>query len=194
MAVINLFKNSRKIEFTQQIRPHLQILYRQAYRLSGSQESAEDLVQDLLIQIYEKNIDLKSYQKPAGWLLRALYNLFVDQYRKKNRLPIDDREYRSDEIIDAISDESESPHTLLEQHNTLKSIEKALKTLNPEQQLLISLHDVEGYSLPELAEIMSIPIGTLKSRLHRARHSLREIIDPELIRTEPFAKNLRVTK
>ena len=193
MAVINLFKKSRKTEFTQQIRPHLQILYRQAYRLTGSQESAEDLVQDLLIQVYEKNIDLKSYQKPAGWLLRALYNLFVDQYRKKNRLPIDDREASSDEIIDSISDESESPHTLLEQQNTRKSIETALKSLNPEQQLLISLHDVEGYSLPELSEIMTIPIGTLKSRLHRARQSLREIIDPELLRMEPFAKNLRVT-
>lgn len=194
MAVINLFKNPRKTEFTQQIRPHLQILYRQAYRLTGSQESAEDLVQDLLIQVYEKNIDLKSYQKPAGWLLRALYNLFVDQYRKKNRLPIDDREASSDEIIESISDESETPHILLERQNTRKSIDTALKSLNPEQQILISLHDVEGYSLPELSEIMSIPIGTLKSRLHRARQSLREIIDPELLRMEPFAKNLRVTK
>lgn len=194
MAVINLFKKSRKSEFTHQIRPHLQTLYRQAYRLTGSQADAEDLVQDLLIHLYEKNVDLTLYENPASWLLRTLYNLFIDHYRKKSRLPIDNKESDSDQIIDSISDEVNSPHSLLVQQHSRNMLETIIKSLNQEQQVLISLHDIEGHTLLELSEVMNTPIGTLKSRLHRARQALREKIDPEMFSKEPFSENIRVTQ
>lgn len=194
MALINLFKNSREAEFTRQIRPHLTQLYRQAYRLSGNQDDAEDLVQDLLIQLYERKIDITSYEKPSSWLLRSLYNCFVDHYRKKNRRPIDDKEFSSAEIIASMTDESNSPHRLTELQHSKNTLQNVINSLNPEQRLIIALHDIEGHSLPELSEIMNTPIGTLKSRLHRARQSLREKIDPELFSMEPFAESLRVTQ
>jgi RNA polymerase sigma-70 factor (ECF subfamily) len=194
MSVINLFKKSRKSEFTLQIRPHLQSLYRQAYRLVGNPDDAEDLVQDLLIQLYEKNVDLNLYEKPASWLLRALYNLFVDQYRKKSRLPIDNKESDSDQIIDSMSDEMNSPHSLMVQQHSRTMLETIIKSLNQEQQVLISMHDIEGHTLLELSEVMNTPIGTLKSRLHRARQALREKIDPELFSKEPLSENIRVTQ
>ena len=191
--MIKLFKLSRKATFTRQLKPHLQNLYRQAYRLTGNQDNAEDLVQDLLIHIYEKEIDLTSYEKPSSWLLRALYNLFIDQYRKKNRLPIDNKEPDSDEIIDSLSNINNTPHTLFEVQNTKNTLDIALQSLNPEQRALIALHDIEGHSLPELSDITGIPIGTLKSRLHRSRQSLREIIQADLKIMEPFPEILRVT-
>jgi RNA polymerase sigma-70 factor (ECF subfamily) len=151
-------------------------------------------VQDLLIQLYERKIDITSYEKPSSWLLRSLYNCFVDHYRKKSRRPIDDKEFSSDEIIASMSDESNSPHKLTELQHSKNTLQTVINSLNPEQRLIIALHDIEGHTLPELSEIMDTPIGTLKSRLHRARQSLREKIDPELFSKEPFAENLRVTQ
>ena len=193
MHMINLFTSSRKATFTRQLKPHLQNLYRQAYRFSGNQDDAEDLVQELLTRLYEKNIDLNAYEKPASWLLRALYNQFIDQCRKKNRLPVDNSATDSDEILESISNIEDSPHTLHELQNTKKTLDDALLSLNPEQRALIALHDIEGHSLPELSEITGIPLGTLKSRLHRSRQSLREILQPELTIVEPFPETLRVT-
>jgi len=185
--VIKFFKSSRENEFTRQIKPYLQGMYRQAYRLTTNQDDAEDLVQDLLMRLFEKKVDLSEIERPQSWLMRSLYNLFIDDLRKKNHLPIDNKENLSNEIIDFTGDYSKSPHILHQQDYTNKNLINVIKTLNMDQQALISLHDVEGYTLAELSEIMDIPIGTLKSRLHRARQSLRDIIS-----MEPFTEKNRL--
>ena len=192
MAVINFFKPSHETQFARLLRPHLQRLYTQAYRLTGSQEDAEDLVQDLLIRLYEKQVDLNDIEKPISWLLRSLYNQFIDHYRKKSRLPIDDKESESEYIIDSMCDDAKSPHTLLEQSYTSKSLRDAINTLNSDQQALISLHDIEGYTLTELSEVLDTPVGTLKSRLHRARQSLREQLLQDQPSWEPLPEEKRV--
>jgi len=194
MTLLNLFKTSPEKHFSALIRPHLQRLYHQAYRLTNNQDDAEDLVQDLLLRIYEKNAELENIEKLASWLLRSLYHQFVDNYRKKSRLPIDNREDKSEEIIESTEGFQETPQMLYEQRDTNKNIQHAIQQLNPDQQAIISLHDIEGYSLPELSEILDLPLGTLKSRLHRARQTLREEFiskKPELM--EPFVKKDRFT-
>lgn len=192
--MLNFFQSSPEKRFSALIRPHLQRLYHQAYRLTNDQDNAEDLVQDLLLRLYEKKIDLKSIDKLANWLLRSLYHQFIDNYRKKSRLPIDEREITSEEIIEGMQGAFDSPQQIHQQTLSSQTLHKAVKQLNPEQQALISLHDIEGYSLPELSEILEQPLGTLKSRLHRARKTLREQFtsqDHDLM--EPFIKNDRFT-
>lgn len=192
--MFTFFKSTSESHFSGQIRPHLQRLYHHAYRLTNSPDDAEDLVQDLLLRLYEKKIDLENIEKPVHWLIRSLHNQFIDNYRKKSRLPVDDKEIKSDEIIDSMGDEERSPHQLHEQVHTSQRLKSAINTLNPDQQSLIALHDIEGYSLTELSQILDSPVGTLKSRLHRARHKLREHLfseNEELM--EPFDKNKRVT-
>lgn len=193
MTLFNFFKPSRESLFTRQIQPHLQRLYRQAYRLTANQDDAEDLVQDLLLRLYEKDIDLDTIEKLSSWLLRSLYHQFIDNCRKKSRRPIDDKEEKSDEIIASMWDEQESPHLIHEQTNSTKKLQNAIKNLKPNQQILISLHEMEGYSLAELSEILELPLGTLKSRLHRARHTLRDQLSQDLNLMEPFVKNKRFT-
>ena len=179
-------------------------MHRQAYRLTGNQDDAEDLVQDLLIRLYERDSNLNDIEKLSSWLLRSLYNQFVDNYRKKNRLPIDDKDSESEEIISNLANESNSPHVLIEKNFTEKHLHTILATLNPDQQALIALHDIEGFSLPELTEILETPVGTLKSRLHRARQALREKLTTtgesitekpkkSFSKMEPFSKNSRFT-
>lgn len=195
MTLINFLKPCREAQFTKQIQPHLQRLYQQAYRLTTDQDDAEDLVQDLLLHLYEKEIDLTSIEKPSSWLLRILYNQFIDKCRKKSRLPIDNREHNSDEIIDAVSDELNMPHQLHTEIYTHKTLVKAIQSLNPEQQALISLHDIEGHTLSELSQTLDLPLGTLKSRLHRARHHLRQQLSSNNTEfTEPLSVNKRVIR
>lgn len=193
MTLFNFFKPSRESRFSQQIQPHIHRLYKQAYRLTTNRDDAEDLVQDLLLRLYEKEIDLDTIEKLSSWLLRSLYHQFIDNCRKKSRRPIDDKDDKSDEIIASMSDEQESPHQIHDKNFSNKKLQNAIRTLKPNQQALISLHDIEGYSLSELSEILELPLGTLKSRLHRARHTLRDQLsqDPSLM--EPFVKNKRFT-
>lgn len=193
MSVINLLKSSREKQFSSQIHPHLKNMYRQAYRLTNNPDDAEDLVQDVLIRLYQKEINLKEIDNPSSWLLRTTYNQFIDNMRKKNRLPIDSKETESNKILDSIQDNVESPHKIVENNSTTKSLQKAIKTLNPDQQALVALHDVEGYTLAELSEILETPVGTLKSRLHRARSSLRETLTKDNKFKEPFPSNQRFT-
>lgn len=194
MTVINLFKSTPEKRFSALIRPHLQRLYHQAYRLTNNQDDAEDLVQDLLLRLYEKNVDLEKIEKLTSWLLRSLYHQFIDNYRKKSRLPIDDKEAKSEEIIESTESLQQSPQSLHEQQHTGKNLQNAIQQLNPDQQAIIALHDVEGYSLPELSQILELPLGTLKSRLHRARQTLREQFNAQNYDLrEPFVKNERFT-
>jgi len=190
MSVVNFFKHNKEQSFTKAVRPHLERLYRQAYRFTQNQDDAEDLVQELLLRLYEKDIDLSEIEKPANWLLRSLYNQFINNYRKKSRLPIDSKDAESESIIDSLGHEQDSPHKHLESNTTRLQLQDLIGQLNPDQQALISLHDIEGHSLTELSEIMSLPLGTLKSRLHRARNTLREQLSTnksELM--EPFVEN-----
>ncbi len=180
MSIFNLFKTSREERFTKQIRPHLQNLYKQAYRLTRNQDNAEDLVQDLLIRLFEKEIDFNNIENPHAWLFRSLYHQFIDNYRKNSRLPIENRDFESEDIIDSMHHD-DSPHIIHEQNLSSKMLHNAISTLNPDQQALIALHDIEGHTLTEISEILETPVGTLKSRLHRARQSLREYLSEEQI-------------
>lgn len=195
MSILNFFKPNNEQHFIKTVRPHLERLYRQAYRLTQNQDDAEDLVQELLLRLYEKEVDLSEIENPAAWLLRSLYNQFINNYRKKSRLPIDSKDAKSDEIIEQLSTENDSPHQHITNNNSAETLQQLITLLPPNQQALISLHDVEGHSLPELSIVMDMPIGTLKSRLHRARQFLREEITknkPELM--EPFIKNKRFSQ
>ena len=186
MSIVTLFKKSAESRFSEQIRPHLQNLYRQAYRLTQDQDDAEDLVQDFLLRLFEKQIDLSEIENPSTWLLRGLYNLFVDNYRKKSRLPVDDRELNSDEIIENIRGSSLTPEKQYIESFTQARLKTAITKLNPDQQALIALHDMEGHKLTELAEIFDTPLGTLKSRLHRARKDLRDLLKNDEKAGNPF--------
>ena len=192
MTLFNFFKPSQESQFSRQIQPHLQRLYKQAYRLTANPDDAEDLVQDLLLRLYEKKIDFSDIEKLSSWLLRSLYHQFIDNYRKKSRLPIDDKDAESEQIINSLAYEKKSPHQLHENNYTSHQLQMLISQLNPDQQALISLHDIEGHSLTELSQIMDLPLGTLKSRLHRARHTLRKQLSSlEIELMEPFDENRR---
>jgi RNA polymerase sigma-70 factor (ECF subfamily) len=187
MRLDSFFTGTRQKRFEKQVRPHLSVLYQYACRLCGQPDDAEDLVQDLLINLYHKDIDLGALRQPKTWLLKSLYHQFIDFTRKQKRNPSVPNYEDETETLNQQSDIAHGPGQALEQARLGERLESALNQLPVEQKMLILLHDVEGHTLVEIAEIMDTPLGTLKSRLHRTRKSLRTILQ-----REPFREIRRV--
>mgnify|MGYP003575726516 CR=1 FL=1 len=171
----------RAAEFDRLVRPHVTAWYRSAYRWTGAVDRAEDLVQELLTRLYPLLDQLRTLDKIRPWAMRVMYRIFVDQVRRERASPI---EYESPADEDTEEEHrhihsSEEPPQLVEQQLTQERIAEAWAKLGEEHRVVLALHDIEGYSLVELAPMLEVPIGTLKSRLHRARARLRQLLSAE---------------
>jgi RNA polymerase sigma-70 factor (ECF subfamily) len=164
--------------FAELIEPHFDRLYRLAYRLTGSRSDAEDLVQDVMIKIYEQRETLDAVTDLKPWLSRVLYNRFVDGVRARNRRPLTLVGDDADALGAAEPDDRDptNPELLAGAREDANRLEQALGRVSEDHRSLLLMHDAEGYTLPEIEAMTNIPLGTLKSRLSRARARLRELL------------------
>lgn len=172
---------SEPVSFEALVRPHVDHLYRVAYRFTGSREDAEDLVQDLLVKLYPRRDELASVERLRPWLTRVLYRQFIDQDRRRARMRLldpagPDGEDNGDPF-DRMASDAPDPETETSATLARRRLEKALGQLSRDHRAVVALHDMEGYTLVELADTLGVPTGTLKSRLHRARARLRGILE-----------------
>jgi len=168
---------SSNIAFEKLVRPHFDRLYRLAWRLTGQKAEAEDLFQELLIKAYGKLDDLVHIDEPGSWLSRIMYNLFIDERRRfaRRRMhTVEEGEMAGDGLAGLPG--KENPALDHERRERLLKLDAALSKLSDEHRLIVLLHDTEGYKLVEIQELIGVPVGTVKSRLHRARARLREIL------------------
>ncbi|HSG96898.1 MAG TPA: RNA polymerase sigma factor [Woeseiaceae bacterium] len=166
-----------KATFEKLVQPHFERLWRLAFRLTGRRPEAEDLFQELLIKAYQKLDDLVAIEKPGPWLSRVMYNLFIDERRRfaRQRMHTVDEGFLPDGGLEGMAGDSD-PVRDNERLDKLKQLDLALSQLSEEHRIIVMLHDTEGYKLEEIHELIGIPVGTVKSRLHRARARLREIL------------------
>ncbi len=159
------------------LRPHLNRLYGLAWRLAGNKADAEDLFQDLLVKAYDKLDTLADIDEALPWLSRVMYNLFVDRHRslKRQRLHVVAEGQLPPGGLEAMPGIGD-PELDQQRFEKLKRLDTALQQLSDEHRLVVLLHDTDGYKLSEIHELTGIPTGTIKSRLHRARARLREIL------------------
>ena len=173
---------SEQERFAALIQQHYQVLYRSAYRLTRSEVDAEDLVQEVCVRAYPRLDEVEALEHPRGWLLRVLYRLFIDlrrRYERRNVRAIDENE----EFVSGEPSPPEEAERALDRWR----IEEAWRHLNPEQRLLLVLHDVEGYSLAEIKSLTGLKDGTIKSRLHRARVRLGRLLQRDQVVTSAIA-------
>ena len=180
MAILP-FRPSAQKRFQNLVQPHLQAMHAFAYRLSGSSQDAEDLVQDVVVKLYPRLDELESVEQLRPWLNRVLYRQFIDSLRKKNRQadrPVSDlmeADAQSD-WLDTLESDRQSPELELSQARLGPALDKALAQLSADQRTLLLLHDVDGWRQEDVAEVLGVPIGTVKSRLHRSRAALRKYL------------------
>jgi RNA polymerase sigma-70 factor (ECF subfamily) len=166
--------------FERIVRPHFDRLYRLAWRLTGSKAEAEDLFQELLIKAFGKLDDLVAIEEPGSWLSRVMYNLFIDERRRfaKQRMQTVAEGSLPGDGLAGLAGGSD-PVRENQRLEKLKRLGAALAQLSDEHRQIVLLHDTEGYKLAEIQDLTGTPIGTVKSRLHRARARLREILDAD---------------
>lgn len=163
--------------FERIVRPHFDRLYRLAWRLAGARAEADDLFQEVLIKAFGKLDQLLRIEEPGSWLSRMMYNLFVDRHRRfaRQRLVMVEEGQLSDEGVQGFAGDDNPEHDSqrLEQ---IEALDQALSQLSEEHRIVVLLHDTDGYKLEEIQELVGIPVGTVKSRLHRARARLRQLL------------------
>jgi RNA polymerase sigma-70 factor (ECF subfamily) len=169
--------DNQNITFERLVRPHFDRLYRLAWRLAGQKAEAEDLFQELLVKAYGMLDELVEIDDPGSWLSRVMYNLFIDERRRfaRQRLHVVEEGQLGGAGLDGFAG-TENPVTDNEQREKIASLDSALAKLSDEHRIVVLLHDTEGYKLTEIEALTGTPVGTLKSRLHRARARLRQIL------------------
>jgi RNA polymerase sigma-70 factor (ECF subfamily) len=170
-------QDKKRAEFEALVRPHLEWLYRLAYRYTAQVQDAEDLVQELLVRLYRNPGNLAQVNTPRPWLMRALHNLFVDQWRQRRRSPFGHLHPEPWDTLFENQGGADTPEDLLQSAGVRRTVLNALYRVDAEHRALLVLHDVEGHTLPELVETLGLPLGTLKSRLFRARRKLRRQLE-----------------
>jgi RNA polymerase sigma-70 factor (ECF subfamily) len=183
------FRRDSHDQFERLLQPHLKQLYRLAYRFTGQRDDAEDLVQDLLLKLYPRMEEIESLDKPGPWLARVLYRQYIDRVRRQQRSPVlamDDEEA----VYETHASQEAQPAQVVETQIHNQMLQQALAQLNEDQRIAVMLHDVEGYSLQEIEQILDVSQGTLKSRLSRARAKLRDHLE----KMEPDSQFARVSQ
>lgn len=168
---------NQNLTFERLVRPHFDRLYRLAWRLAGQKAEAEDLFQELLVKAYGMLDDLVEKDDPGSWLSRVMYNLFIDEQRRftRRRMQVVEEGQLGGMGLEGFAG-NENPVADNERLDKIRRLDRALEQLSDEHRIVVLLHDTEGYKLKEIEELTGVPVGTVKSRLHRARARLREIL------------------
>ncbi len=158
------------------------LVYNVAFRIMGESASAADASQEAFISAF-KNIRRYRGGSFRAWLLRIVTNACYDELRRRKRKPtlsLDELAYPSGEVrpagLDWVSSNEESPEASLQRSDLARAIQECLDRLPPEFRVVAVLVDVQGYDYKEAAEVVGTPLGTVKSRLARARAGLRECL------------------
>lgn len=167
-------------QFDRLVRPHVDRLYRLAWRLAGKQAEAEDLFQEVLVKAWLGLDDLGRIDEPGPWLSRVMYNLFVDDRRRyaRQRLVVVEESALGQAGLASVAGDDD-PAADTDRAQLAEKLESAIAMLGEDHRIVLLLHDADGYKLTEIQELTGTPVGTIKSRLHRARARLREILEQE---------------
>jgi RNA polymerase sigma-70 factor (ECF subfamily) len=151
-------------------------IYNLGYRYTNRREEAEDLTQEIFIKVYQ---NMKSYRAESGsfqnWVLKVGRNLIIDHYRQTRRF----QQMGGSEELETLNLEDEklpSPHRAAEQMEASRFLMDSLQVLAPELKEAVILRDLEGMAYHDMAEMLGIPEGTIKSRINRGRLELAKLL------------------
>lgn len=151
---------------------HFDRVFRLAYRLTGNRHDAEDLAQEAFVRAF-RGLDSFTPGTLEGWLHRITTNLFLDQARRRQRIRFD---ALSDERAERLSSPTGAPDDSYVDGAFDDDVELALAALPPDFRAAVVLCDVEGLSYEEIADILQVKLGTVRSRIHRGRAMLRSAL------------------
>lgn len=150
-------------------------VYNIALRMTGNSEDAADMTQEAFIKAYNSLQSFRGDSKFSVWLYRIVSNVCLDFLRSKNRRPTVSLSVEDDDGEDTqldVADESQSPELLLDRKLTRESVRRGLDSLPPDYRQILLLREIQGLSYDEIAQALGLEVGTVKSRIFRARKRL----------------------
>lgn len=170
--------------FGELIRRHQERLYHTVYRLLGHPDDAQDVVQDAFISAYQSLRHFKGDARFSTWLYRIAVNSAISKKRKR-RIIVQADLPPHQRIVEPLDESFESqPGDALEREEDEEALQDALNQLTPEHRTVLVLKEIDGERYETIAEILKIPVGTVRSRLHRARLELNDLLIAKEARRE----------
>lgn len=163
--------------FEEELLPQIDALYTFAYHLTYNEEDANDLVQETYLKAHRFIDSYQAGTNAKAWLFRILKNAFINQYRKKSKRPM---EVDYEEVVNFHDEEDSNYSSYLDLREEMfqgmmgDEVTTAINSLPVDFRVIILLCDIEGFTYEEISKIVNIPLGTVRSRLHRARNTLKE--------------------
>lgn len=168
--------------FDQLVRAYERAIFNTAYRLCGSHDDAADMAQEAFVRAWN---NLKSFRGDAAfstWLHRIVTNVFLDDRKRKRARPqqsLDEAlELEESRVARQFEDKSPGPQEIAEGGERQRILQRAIAGLPEAQRVMVVLYHTQGLAYEEIAEITGLPMGTVKSRLNRARLALRDRLGP----------------
>jgi len=150
-------------------------IYNIAFRMTGDREDASDIAQEVCIKIYKSINTFKGNSSFSTWVYRITSNVCIDMIRKRNNtISINTNRADGEEYEIPIEDKSKLPEDIVESKETVELIKGYISELAPDQRIVIILRDIQGYSYEEISKILDVNVGTVKSRLNRARNLIKD--------------------
>jgi RNA polymerase sigma-70 factor (ECF subfamily) len=156
--------------------PQIDALYTFAYHLTYNEDDANDLVQDTYLKAYRFIDNYIEGTNAKAWLFKILKNAFINQYRKRTKQPT---RVDYEEVINFHEEEDSNYSSYMDMREEMfqammgDEVTNAINALPVDFRVVLLLCDIEGFTYEEIAKIVDIPIGTVRSRLHRARNMLK---------------------
>jgi RNA polymerase sigma factor (sigma-70 family) len=179
VQTLQVYSDNEKYRiFDKEFMPHIDSMYNFAFRLTNDEDDAHDLVQDTYLKAFRFISSFEEGTNAKAWLFRILKNSFINDFRKKSKEPAK-VDYQDVETTYNSEEDAETNQTVDLRVESVQDligdeIAMALNSLPVDFRTVIILCDVEGFTYEEMAKILDIPIGTVRSRLHRARMLLKD--------------------
>ncbi|HEY5124638.1 MAG TPA: sigma-70 family RNA polymerase sigma factor [Ignavibacteria bacterium] len=166
-----------KEEFEKEAMPHMNLLHNYAFKMTGNELDADDLVQDTYLRAFRFFHKFEKGTNCKAWLFRIMKNLFINDYRKNQKQPNKVDYDEIENFFEIIKSDKLDSNDLQEKifSNLLDDeLTEALNSMQDDFKTVVILCDIEGLSYEEIADFVKCPIGTVRSRLHRGRKMLQQ--------------------
>jgi RNA polymerase sigma-70 factor, ECF subfamily len=175
-------KSGERGAFDDLIRKYEKKVYNFAFRLCGNYDEANDVASETFVRVYNALPNFRGDSRFITWLFRIITNVYLDEKKRQRARP----QQSLEEMIELeetavqrqIEDPSLTPQQTVELSERYDLLQAAINSLPDYQRMMIVMYHTENRSYEEIAEVLDLPIGTVKSRLNRARLSLREKLEP----------------
>lgn len=180
-ALIKKIKDGDLDAFSELVQIYEKKAFNFTYRMLKDTHLAEDATQEAFLRVFSKIDSFRQNSSFSTWFYTILNNICLDILRKKSRqaetVSIGQTNSDDEEFELQIEDSSPGPYESLQKKDAILILENALKELSEEHRAVIIMRDIDGREYEEIAKILGISLGTVKSRLSRARLSLRKLLD-----------------